>query len=348
MPSCWPESRQTPAGKKYRVVWRDVVLDGTGRAFSGKRRTGPFVYNARLVKELLRQKRDELEAQALGLKPRQKQKTWREIADAYLDHCRKHKATGTYNNFDRPAVLAFTDSIGNPLASNITSEDIAKWENELMENGYGPSTVSMRLRAIRTAFNYAKKMSWLSALPVFHLPPEVEVGRALSHAELQDLVKAVAKPVQRAIKILVHTGMRLGELCALEWQDIRKNEEGTWEANIKTLKRKRGENQRYRVIALHGIVVAALGATGASGPVLGALTRNALSSAYGKAVKQLGLPRTRIHDLRHTWATRFMEKTGDLYGLMRLGGWKDLQSVERYQHLTRGRSNAILGLDFGL
>jgi integrase len=78
------------------------------------------------------------------------------------------------------------------------------------------------------------------------------------------------------------------------------------------------------------------------------VSRNSLQSAFHDAAVNLGLPRTRIHDLRHTWATRFMERTGDLYALMRLGGWKDLKSVEKYQHLTRGRSKAVLSLNFGI
>jgi integrase len=39
------------------------------------------------------------------------------------------------------------------------------------------------------------------------------------------------------------------------------------------------------------------------------------------------------HLLRHTWATNWMKQPGaDLLTLMRQGGWKRLQMVERYSH----------------
>ncbi|MBI4397024.1 MAG: tyrosine-type recombinase/integrase, partial [Elusimicrobia bacterium] len=136
-------------------------------------------------------------------------------------------------------------------------------------------------------------------------------------------------------------------LIELDGSSNQQNAEGFWEANIRTLKRKRGETQKYRVVPLHDKAVAVIGVPAAPGPIMGNTTRYAFESAFKKAVRRLGFPRTRIHDLRHTWATRYMEKTGDLYGLMRLGGWKDLKSVDKYQHLTKGRSNAILSLDFG-
>lgn len=49
-----------------------------------------------------------------------------------------------------------------------------------------------------------------------------------------------------------------------------------------------------------------------------------------------------FHGLRHTAATRFMQVPGaTLTDLMAQGGWRDLKSVMRYQHVS-GAARAIV------
>ena len=47
--------------------------------------------------------------------------------------------------------------------------------------------------------------------------------------------------------------------------------------------------------------------------------------------------------LRHTWATNWMKQPGgDLLTLMRQGGWKRLQMVERYSHAIPVKDRSAL------
>ena len=41
-----------------------------------------------------------------------------------------------------------------------------------------------------------------------------------------------------------------------------------------------------------------------------------------------------LHDLRHTWASRMAMAGVDLLTIKELGGWKTLQMVQRYAHLS--------------
>jgi len=330
MASAWLEKRQTPTGVKFRVVWREVILNGDGKARSGARQVGQFVTREDTARRALQAKREELESVSAGVRVKVHPKSWSEVAALYLDHSQKHKSHRTYRNFDKPNIEAFTAFIGNKLVSNITTEDVQAWESELAKKSKNTAGMSIR----------ARKAQWIDRVPFFFIPQGEEVGRVLSARELQTLT-GLPGELGRGVTILLYTGMRLGELFALTWEDIRGGE-----ATIRTLKRKQGEGQRQRVVPIHRKALEALGSAG-QGPIM-AIPRAAFEKAFRNRIKALGWPRTRLHDLRHTWATRYMESTGDLYGLMRLGGWKDLKSVERYQHLTKGRSEAILGLDFGL
>jgi integrase len=42
----------------------------------------------------------------------------------------------------------------------------------------------------------------------------------------------------------------------------------------------------------------------------------------------------RFHDLRHTFASRLAMEGVDLLTIKELGGWKSLQMVQRYAHLS--------------
>lgn len=53
---------------------------------------------------------------------------------------------------------------------------------------------------------------------------------------------------------------------------------------------------------------------------------------WKKALQKAGITDFRWHDLRHTWATSFVESGGDLDELQKLGGWKSREMVLRYAH----------------
>jgi integrase/recombinase XerC len=60
---------------------------------------------------------------------------------------------------------------------------------------------------------------------------------------------------------------------------------------------------------------------------------------FARAVRTAGLAGTGVspHVLRHTFASRLAESSGDLLLLQQLGGWSSLALVERYAHVREGR-----------
>ena len=63
---------------------------------------------------------------------------------------------------------------------------------------------------------------------------------------------------------------------------------------------------------------------------------------FRQAVKAAGLDsKVTPHALRHTWASRFMETSGDALLLQRAGGWTSLKMVERYAHVREGRDAEV-------
>jgi integrase len=57
--------------------------------------------------------------------------------------------------------------------------------------------------------------------------------------------------------------------------------------------------------------------------------------AISKAFKRAGLKNFRIHDLRHTCASRLIQNGMSLYEVANILGHVDVQTTQRYAHLDR-------------
>ena len=55
---------------------------------------------------------------------------------------------------------------------------------------------------------------------------------------------------------------------------------------------------------------------------------------FQKWIAKLGLPRITFHDLRHTFASWFMMRGGDVWELMEILGHSNIQTTMRYAHLS--------------
>jgi integrase len=60
-----------------------------------------------------------------------------------------------------------------------------------------------------------------------------------------------------------------------------------------------------------------------------------IKNGFNKAVRNIGLPRFRFHDLRHTWCSRLCELGVDETTIMKLGGWKTRSMIDRYSHPSK-------------
>jgi|GEM_PF-3159479 len=153
--------------------------------------------------------------------------------------------------------------------------------------------------------------------------------------------------LRAAVTLALDTGLRLHELLALRWRDVRDGQivVGTETPN------KVGQ---WRVLPLSRVGVAALGLLGraADKALIFPQAKKFASAQYVKALRAVTKPlpvfgelegkRTgnQWHLLRSTWACRRARAGMDIWELMRRGGWKTLQTVLRYVNIGRAAGGA--------
>lgn len=334
MASAWVQKHKGPNGVSYLLRWEYQI---NGVRHRGSENFGRFK-NLAEEKKVLKLK--ELTATRAGLDVAPTEITWDAFAEQFLRFSKTHFEPNTFKKFHTPAVVEFGKWFGNRPLSALRPADIGVFTQQIGDR-LGAASVGMRLRALHKALEWAKSQGYIPSVPPCPQPRVAPVGRALSDPELARLFDKLPRNVRPAAIFSVHTGVRSGELIALTWERVRQAAGGGhWEAEIYSPK-----THTSRVIPLHPGAVDAMGPTRTSGAVFD-LSQDYFTHSITRAARGAGMGRVRLHDLRHTWATRYMQATGDLFGLMNLGGWRSLKSVAGYQHLTKTRSESINLLKF--
>lgn len=138
---------------------------------------------------------------------------------------------------------------------------------------------------------------------------------------------------------LLHTGLRRGEALALTWGDVDLRR-----ATI-TVRGETAKSGQSRTIPLNSTVLDALttwrqgsASHGASdivfaNPATGEGMAD-VKTAWGRLLKAAGITGFRLHDLRHTFASRLVMAGVDLVTVSRLLGHSDIRMTMRYSHLA--------------
>ena len=161
------------------------------------------------------------------------------------------------------------------------------------------------------------------------------VGRSLAELEAERRVTAHAAA---ALRLLMLTGCRRTEILTLRWDDVDRTS-----GELRLRHAKTGP----RMVPLTPTAAAVLAGVArvpgnpwvfANGKANGRLSH--LSKAWYRVRERAGVADVRIHDLRHSFASRALALGESLTMIGRLLGHTDAGSTERYAHLTRDAEKA--------
>lgn len=132
---------------------------------------------------------------------------------------------GTIESYECMYNYYIKAELGKKLLKDVRGEHLQKLLNDLQRNGYSKSTISLIHVLLNSMFKQALKNELIKKNPVelITLPrgEKKKERRVLSREEQELLLKEVkGNELEPIIQIALATGMRIGELTGLEWNNI--------------------------------------------------------------------------------------------------------------------------------
>ena len=228
--------------------------------------------------------------------------------------------------------------------SAFTAPVIAKWRDQLLREGRAPATVNRYLATLRAILGRACR-DWgaLSEVPQIKLfPLRNQRDRVVSAEEEDRILEQSASHLRPLVIFLVDTGARLSEALDVTWADVELPDAAR--GRVRLMHTKSGRPRQVPLTKRLRGVLASLRrkeskpgepvflyrALGAGEPVP---YRNP-TKAWKSALRRAEVDRTlRLHDLRHTFASRLVSHGVPLLDVSKLLGHRTTAMTQRYAHL---------------
>lgn len=239
--------------------------------------------------------------------------------------------------------------------------------------GLSPATVSAVLSEMKSIFHFASREKGLQVADIGGIPIRqrrnpLRVLNAEEQRKLETYLLGEKSPCTKGILLCLYTGMRLGEVCALKWEDI--SADGRTLLVCKTMQRIHfpGEDGTriivstpksecsVRQIPIPEELSRLLSSwrkpegcyllTGASDHYM---EPRAVQYRFKSILRACGIEDANFHALRHTFATRCVEVGFDVKTLSEILGHSTVSmTMNRYIHPTMEQKRKNMNLLHGL
>jgi integrase len=239
------------------------------------------------------------------------------------------------------------ERFGGREPGTIAQAEVEEWYGELMD---GMSVANANhhvqlLRAILLRGVSNRRLKREDVPPMKLENPNNERLRYLHEEEETRLLPALPRALADLTVLAIQTGMRKGELLNLRWPEVDFATGTIWVREAKS-----GEGRRLPINSAARAILTRLRVARRERLSERVVSRNAgaayviaapeggylhnFNRYWYAALKRVGIENLHFHDLRHTFATRYMEAGGDLFTLQKLLGHKTAAMVQRYAHLS--------------
>lgn len=247
----------------------------------------------------------------------------------------------------------------------ITREEILNFSNDLLisggqnGNGLSPKTVNSILSVLKGIFLYATQHEKLSVADIWKISfkqPQKPM-RILSLAEQEKLSRFLYENLTLSnlgILVCLYTGVRIGEICALKWEDISFDEQYLYvHKTMQRLQNKENNEQKTSVIIsepksdcsirkiplpdkIFQLIVSARCQENTyflTGSANAFVEPRTLQNRFKAVIKICNINNANFHALRHTFATRCIELGFDPKSLSEILGHSSVNiTLNRYVH----------------
>jgi len=260
--------------------------------------------------------------------------------------------------------------------TDITAALIDKWMSTQVEDGYKPSSIRRNVESLAGVLRRAVKAGKLECSPIrdvdkpkldrnpkvryLNEAEEARLRAALTARDVRMISASLTPDAQRmrrqresaaseriygdhltpAVLLTLNTGMRLGELLSLRWENIG------FRQRVLTLEGGLTKSGQTRHIPLNSEAMQILKAWQAEAtdterafPFAGGF-----KTAWKALLRAAKITRFRWHDMRHHFASRLVQKGVALNTVRELLGHASMTMVLRYAHLSPTETRAAVDL----
>jgi integrase len=337
-------------GDRWRIRWLDE---------HGKRRSAVFDDYKRAQTELSR-RQVEVEEIKRGIRnAAPPEKTFNDLCDYWIDK----RAPRKRSRKDDESIIRkhLRPAFGTMKVRDVGVEEVDGYINvKVDDEELSDKTVNNHVTLLATMLRVTTtfKVPWLVGVPKFRKPKVALFSRDYQWLRTDDEIRrflVAARDEDEHVFVFyataIYTGLRAGEIAALEWSDV------DFERRLLTVQRSFGgptKSDRVRYVPILDPVLPVLrgwrlrhpgrlvftnmaGAMFApSARIFQEVLHRVLDAAEFPKVQRNGKerPYVRFHDLRHTFASHWAAKGGDLFKLQKILGHQSVQMTMRYAHLT--------------
>jgi len=269
---------------------------------------------------------------------------WLHAFLTYLEQSERSPATIRSYRSDLTALASWYEAAaGEPFdPATLTPTDLRHYKRALVEQqGLKPASINRKLATLRSFLHWASESGTATASLPLKVPksePKERRGpRWLDRREQNALLRSVERggsPRDVAIvKLLLNTGVRIQELCALTWKDVSVS------ARKGTLTVRRGKGNKRREVPLNADAREALRlagyehSAGAEAAIFqgqrGPITPRGIQIFLARYGASAGLALS-PHMLRHSFCKNLVDAGVGLEKVAALVGHESLETTRRY------------------
>lgn len=276
--------------------------------------------------------------------------TLAELAEEYVADLARAGARETTLNRYRSHLAVVLPKWGNLRLRDVNGPALERIVAEMAAIGWAPATVRNRLDRITGIVRYAQRRGYIEAVPLPVRRPKVTLASrpdACQREEVEALVETARSLSSRrqdprylaAVLLMADAGLRRSEVLRVYRADLDAR------ARVLEVPVRGAEDQpktgRARRVPVTKRLVEALKACPGEGPLVDLPSPGMLTVWLRDVWLLAGLEGgTRLHRLRHFWATEMARRGARLDQLMSWGGWSTLATVQRYLHAVEDADRA--------
>ncbi len=199
------------------------------------------------------------------------------------------------------------------------------------------------LKVLRGAFTYALAMDYIkdNPTPIIKFKAKDKIRSVLTETQVKVLLEKAHEVDSEWYPIwssAIYTGMRSGELYALTWDNVNLEQAtikvcASWNNKDGFKDTKSGDDRIVEISPMLSLILKDRYANRIDNFVLPRISKwdkGEQARELRNFLSAISLPKIRFHDLRATWATILLGNGIEAIKVMKMGGWKDMDTMMIY------------------